>query len=76
MKVNGFTIDKKGNIQLTLNLAAKLLILSEDEKEDEEARNLYISLVAKGKLSTDEKNEYKNETFLEITPKSAVISQI
>ena len=26
VKVNGFSIDKKGTVQLTLNLAAKLLI--------------------------------------------------
>ena len=75
VKVNGFTIDKKGNMQLTLNLAAKLLILSDDEEVDEEARDLYVSVVAKGKLTVDDKS-VKNETFLEVTPKSVVISQI
>lgn len=48
--------------------------MSEYEEVDEKARDLYVSLVAKGKLAVDDKN--KNETFLEVTPKSVVISQI
>ena len=49
--------------------------MSDDEEVDEEARDLYVSVVAKGKLTVDDKS-VKNETFLEVTPKSVVISQI
>ena len=71
-KATGFQIDKNGNFRIILNISVQLLVEKFKNKGMfEEARSIYLSLTAKGKLVVKEISE--TEKMLVIIPKNAEV---
>lgn len=70
-KVSGFQIDRNGNFRFQFNFSVTVLV--ESEKGFDEARSMFVGLVAKGKFIVLEKN---GEKHLQITPKGAEVSSM
>lgn len=69
-------MDKNGNFKFVLNMSVTLLIQKQGvRKEWEEARSIFASFTAKGKVTTNTSNKY-GEKLLTVLAKSAEISQL
>ena len=76
VKPTGFQMDKNGNFKFVFNLSLQLLVENKETKGRwEEARNMYMSFTAKGKITTN-KTSKTGEQILSIYPKSAEMSQL
>jgi len=75
-KQSGFQIDKNGNIRLIFNFTGTMLIQSEPGVKGvwEEARNVWVSLVIKGKVQI-KKGKRGSKKFV-MNPKSSEIQSI
>jgi len=74
-KATGFQIDKNGNFRIILNVSAQMLVEKfEGKGMYEEARSLFASFTAKGKLVVKEVSE--TEKILVVLPKSAEVSSV
>lgn len=69
-------MDKNGNFKFVFNISVTLLIQKQGvRKEWDEARSIFASFTAKGKVTSNTTNK-NGEKQLTILPKSAEISQI
>jgi len=75
VKPTGFQMDKNGNIKFVFNLSITLLIEDKATKKWDEARAMFMSFTAKGKVTTNTTNKY-GDKMLNAFPKSAEISQL
>ena len=76
VKPTGFQMDKNGNFRFIFNLSVTLLVQPQGPGGSwEEARSIYTSFTAKGKVTTNTSNKY-GEKLLTILPKSAELSEI
>ena len=67
-------MDKNGNFKFVFNLSVTLLVEKVGKRgEWDEARSLYLSLTAKGKVTTNTTNK-RGQPLLSIFPKSAELS--
>ena len=74
IKPTGFQMDKNGNFKFVFNLSITLLVEKVGKRgEWDEARSLYLSLTAKGKVTTNTTNK-RGQPLLSIFPKSAELS--
>lgn len=74
-KASGFQMDKNGNFRFIFNFSTTLLIEKKGVRSEwDEARSIFISLVAKGKMAIDEKAD--GTRSLKLTPKMGEISDI
>ena len=74
-KASGFQMDKNGNFRFVFNFSTTLLVEKKGVRAEwEEARSIFISLVAKGKFVVDEHADGKR--YLKLTPKMGEISDI
>merc|ERR1712038_1321346 len=72
-KVSGFQMDKNGNFRFILNGSVTLLV-QKKKNEWEEARSIYASITAKGKVITKELSE--TEKAMVIFPKALELSNL
>ena len=75
VKPSGFQMDKNGNFKFVFNISITLLVQDKEKQAWEEARSMFFSFTAKGKVTTNTTNKH-GETMLKIAPKSAEISQL
>ena len=68
-------MDKNGNFKFVFNISVTLLIQKSGKKEWEEARSMFASFTAKGKVTTNTTNKY-GDKLLTVFAKSAEISQL
>ena len=69
-------MDKNGNFKFVLNISVTLLIQKEGvKKEWDEARSMFMSFTAKGKVTTNTTNR-NGEKLLTVFAKSAELSQL
>ena len=69
-------MDKNGNFKFVFNISVTLLIQKEGaRKEWEEARSMFASFTAKGKVTTNTTNR-RGEKLMSVFAKSAEISQL
>jgi len=69
-------MDKNGNFKIVFNLSVTLLVEKQGKRgEWDEARSMYLSLTAKGKVTTNTTNK-KGQQLLSVFPKSAELSQL
>lgn len=74
-KPSGFQIDRNGNFRFVFNFSVTILVEKKGKRgEWEEARSMFVSLVAKGKIQVKELAE--NERVMSIFPKMVEISDI
>lgn len=75
-KATGFQMDKNGNFRLIFNISFTVLVEKEGKRNQwEEARSMYFSFMAKGKVAQDRSGP-NGERLLTLTPKTAEISQL
>lgn len=72
-KVSGFQMDKNGNFRFVLNGSVTLLV-QKSRNEWEEARSIFASIVAKGKVIMKEISE--TEKVMVVFPKALELSSI
>ena len=72
-KVSGFQMDKNGNFRFILNGSVTLLV-QKKKNEWEEARSIYASITAKGKVITKELSE--TEKAMVVFPKALELSSL
>jgi len=76
VKPTGFQMDKNGNFKFVFNISVTLLIQKEGvKKEWDEARSMYMSFTAKGKVTTNTTNR-QGDKLLTASAKSAELSQL
>jgi len=76
VKPTGFQMDKNGNFKFVLNISITLLIQKSGvRKEWDEARSMFASFTAKGKVTTNTTNR-NGEKLLTVFAKSAELSQL
>ena len=76
VKPTGFQMDKNGNFKFVFNISVTLLIQKEGvRKEWDEARSMYMSFTAKGKVTTNTTNR-QGDKLLTAFAKSAELSQL
>lgn len=76
VKPTGFQMDKNGNFKFVFNISVTLLIQKEGvKKEWDEARSMYMSFTAKGKVTTNTTNR-QGDKLLTAFAKSAELSQL
>lgn len=76
VKPTGFQMDKNGNFKFVLNISITLLIQKSGvKKEWDEARSMFASFTAKGKVTTNTTNR-NGEKLLTVFAKSAELSQL
>jgi hypothetical protein len=74
-KPSGFQVDRNGNFRFVFNFSMTVLVEKKGFRgEWEEARSMFVSLVAKGKVSTNE--EIEGERMLRLAPKMVEIADI
>lgn len=73
--MSGISMDKKGMWKMTFNLPAQINIETPSGAW-EPARNLYITMVAKGKLEVKEVRGLLHHYYFEMTPKNAEMSEL
>ena len=73
VKPTGFQMDKNGNFKFVFNISITLLVHNTLTKNWEEARSMFFSLTAKGKVTTNTTNKH-GDNMLRVMPKSAEIS--
>jgi len=72
-KVSGFQMDKNGNLRFVLNGSVTLLVQKE-RNTWEEARSIFASVTAKGKVVTKEISE--TEKVMVIFPKALELTSL
>jgi len=68
-------MDKNGNFKFVFNISITLLIQNKQSKNWEEARSMFLSFTAKGKVTTNTTNK-NGDNMLKVVPKSAELSQL
>lgn len=72
-KVSGFQMDKNGNFRFVLNGSATVLV-QKKRNEWEEARSVFASIIAKGKVVMKEISE--TEKVMVVLPKALEMSSL
>ena len=76
VKPSGFQMDKNGNFKFVFNISVTLLVEKKGARGTwDEARSMFVSFTAKGKVTTNTTNKY-GEKMLTLFPKSAEVSQV
>ena len=76
VKPSGFQMDKNGNFKFVFNVSVTLLVEQKGSRGKwDEARSIYASFTAKGKVTTNTTNK-NGDKMLTLHPKSAEISQL
>lgn len=75
VRPTGFQMDKNGNFKFVFNISVTMLVEKSKRGDWEEARSMFISITAKGKVTKNTSNKF-GERLLKIAPKSIEMSDL